>query len=53
MVFADAGAGIHCPDQDELGWEGDRALGAGDRDGAVFQRLAQEFQVESAELGHF
>ena len=50
MVFANARAGVHRPDQHELGREADRPLGPPDRDDPVLQRLAQHFERLVPEL---
>ena len=46
-------AGVECGDQDKAGREGQRATGAADGDNAIFQRLAQRFQVAGAKFRQF
>ena len=46
-----ARAGIHGPDQNEVGGEGKRPVGAGQRDRRFFERLAQHFKHVAREFG--
>ena len=48
-----ARAGVHGSHHHEVGGEGQRALGAADRDGFIFDRLAEDFQDAGAELRQF
>lgn len=48
-----AGAGVHGGDHNEVGGKAERALGAGDGDGAFFEGLADHFEDVALELGEF
>ncbi len=48
-----AGAGVHGGDHNEVGGKPQRALGAGDGDGAFFEGLADHFEDVALELGEF
>ncbi len=48
-----AGAGIHCPDQHKVGWEGQAALGPADGNYLVLQGLAQHLEYGMPEFREF
>lgn len=53
VIVITAGAGILAGDESKSGREQQRALGAADSDGAVFERLAQVFENGARKLGEF
>jgi hypothetical protein len=44
-------AGIHGRGQHEAGWKGQRHRSAGDRNRAIFERLAENFQHVAGKFG--